>query len=66
MKQKVEIGNNQELFSSNVVLYNVVCNRIDNPVGDTGFGNYFIVETKECPEKVEIRDHVENPRKRII
>lgn len=62
----MEIGNNQELFSSNFVLFNVVCNRMDNPVDDTGLGNYFLVEIIEYPDKVETRDHVENPSKGII
>jgi hypothetical protein len=62
----MEIGNNQELYSSHFVLFNVACNRVDNPVDDTGLGNYFKVVVIECPEKVETRDHVENPSKSII
>jgi hypothetical protein len=48
------------------VLYNVACNGVDNPVDDTGLDNYFIVGVIECPEKVETRDHVENPSKSLI
>ena len=51
----MEIGNNQELYSSHFVLFNVACNRVDNPVDDSGLGNYFKVVVIECPEKVETR-----------
>ena len=49
----METENNLELFESHFVLFN----RVDNPVDDTGLGNYFKVVVIECPEKVETRDH---------
>jgi hypothetical protein len=62
----MKTGYNQEFFSSHFVLFNVACNRVDNPVDGTGLVNCFIVEVIECSEKVETRDHVENPRECMI